>query len=134
MSIISRFRFLFLILISLLLFFIVYYFDDNIRKVESFEIKVWFYVFKSISIYIYGSVLFTLFSDKWVLSSKKHPYFIVVSFIIFLVNILTTVYHIELHSLGYNNPSVQIFLNENNKVLINIIAGYMLGFALFNKA
>jgi hypothetical protein len=60
MSIISRYRFIFLIVITLLLFFIVYYCDEKIRAAEIFQTKVWFFFFKSIFIFTYGSLLFNL--------------------------------------------------------------------------
>jgi len=134
MKIVSRFRFALLAIVSLFLFYITYYLDNRIITTAHFPTKVWFFFFKSYFIFCYGMLLFITFHNKWTMTKKAiNPLILILSIAIFLGNILSTVYIIELYKEQHITLNL-ILLNDDNKVLYSVIAGYLFGYALFNRS
>jgi len=48
-------------------------------------------------------------------------------------NIWTSVDHFYFYCLGRKNEAVQMIIDQDNKVVINFVSGYLFGFAVFNK-
>jgi len=134
MKILSRFRFALLAILSLLIFFMNYYLDTQIRIAEHFATKVWFLSFKSIFIFIYGVFIYNSFHNKWIITKKTiNPFILILSITIFLGNILSTVYYIELYKEQHITLNL-ILVNDDNKVLYSVIAGYLFGYAVFSRS
>jgi len=94
---------------------------------------VWLILKYSITV-LFGAIIFIFLNHRSRFDKKLiNPIMICISCLLLTINILTSFYHNDLASLGYKYDIIQMFLDGDNKVILNLLAGYILGFSLFSN-